>query len=620
MARPATAAVRLLTGEREPVRLATTGNITLYGLQTIDGVAVAVGDRVLVKDQAAAAQNGIYTASEGEWYRASDARSARTMQRGTTVHVQAGTASAGFVYVFGSLDPIIGTDDIDIDFYVSEDVLGDAQNAATAAAASASAAAGSATAAAASASAASGSANAAATSAAGAAGAATAAAGSATTAATSATNAGNSATAAAGSASAAGTSATNAASSATAAAASASSINLPPPAASTFLQRNAGNTAYVTVAATGTGNVVLSASPTLTGTTTLPGITIGTPASVTFIGSGLSALVGLNQVTTAASATLPEIGAQFTMTSNTGLANTTTAYKIGLTSSVIGGANSASVYGANMITQGHAGSGGYLVTGIESDINNVGADAPTIGVSTAAYGFVSVASGLAKSTAGYWAFGNTAPGGWHHGFAVSGTIADAGFIDASTAVTSFTGQAGIMAGSVSKARQSIIHGYLALSGLQIVGRLENDNGGTQTAALGLSVTSSGAETRAAKAGIGLTRSATQGCGTLALYNRITTDTSDFTSSDVVMSWDNANLLSLKSGGLQVVGGRKTGWAVPTGTLARTTYAAYAGQTHTASYVQATVQALDDACRNVSQRLAALITDLHGTAGHGLIGT
>ena len=43
MARPATAAVRLLTGEREPMRLATTDNITLYGLQTIDGVPAEVG-------------------------------------------------------------------------------------------------------------------------------------------------------------------------------------------------------------------------------------------------------------------------------------------------------------------------------------------------------------------------------------------------------------------------------------------------------------------------------------------------------------------------------------------------------------------------------------------------
>ncbi|MER8999999.1 hypothetical protein NKJ52_20625 [Mesorhizobium australicum] len=65
---------------------------------------------------------------------------------------------------------------------------------------------------------------------------------------------------------------------------------------------------------------------------------------------------------------------------------------------------------------------------------------------------------------------------------------------------------------------------------------------------------------------------------------------------------------------------KTGWGVPTGTLLRTTFASYAGQTHTASYVQATVQALDDAVKSVSQRFAAFVTDFHQTAGYGLIRT
>jgi hypothetical protein len=37
---------------KAPARVATTGsNITLSGLQTIDGIALAAGDRVLVKDQ-----------------------------------------------------------------------------------------------------------------------------------------------------------------------------------------------------------------------------------------------------------------------------------------------------------------------------------------------------------------------------------------------------------------------------------------------------------------------------------------------------------------------------------------------------------------------------------------
>jgi hypothetical protein len=52
---------------------ATTANITLSGAQTIDGVSIVAGDRVLVKNQTAAAQNGIYVAASGAWARSSDA-------------------------------------------------------------------------------------------------------------------------------------------------------------------------------------------------------------------------------------------------------------------------------------------------------------------------------------------------------------------------------------------------------------------------------------------------------------------------------------------------------------------------------------------------------------------
>jgi len=51
----------------------TTANITLSGLQTIDGVTVTAGQRVLVKNQAAPAENGIYAASTTAWTRTSDA-------------------------------------------------------------------------------------------------------------------------------------------------------------------------------------------------------------------------------------------------------------------------------------------------------------------------------------------------------------------------------------------------------------------------------------------------------------------------------------------------------------------------------------------------------------------
>jgi hypothetical protein len=55
------------------VVVATTGNITLSGTQTIDGVAVIAGDRVLVKAQSTASANGIYVVAAGAWTRSTDA-------------------------------------------------------------------------------------------------------------------------------------------------------------------------------------------------------------------------------------------------------------------------------------------------------------------------------------------------------------------------------------------------------------------------------------------------------------------------------------------------------------------------------------------------------------------
>jgi len=50
---------------KEPCRVATTGAITLHGAQTIDGLALSAGDRVLVRAQASAIDNGIWQVALG---------------------------------------------------------------------------------------------------------------------------------------------------------------------------------------------------------------------------------------------------------------------------------------------------------------------------------------------------------------------------------------------------------------------------------------------------------------------------------------------------------------------------------------------------------------------------
>jgi hypothetical protein len=92
-----------------PVRAATTANITLSGEQTIDGVSIVDGDRVLVKNQTTAADNGIYVASTGVWNRAKDFSSNRDVKQGTAVLVTGG-ATNGPLWWVTTADPItIGT-------------------------------------------------------------------------------------------------------------------------------------------------------------------------------------------------------------------------------------------------------------------------------------------------------------------------------------------------------------------------------------------------------------------------------------------------------------------------------------------------------------------------------
>lgn len=91
-----------------PCRVATVGNVTLSGLQTIDGVSLASGDRVLVLAQTNGVQNGIYTVDSGAWRRAVDFNGPRDCTEGTLVTVNDGLTGSG-VYRLDTSDPVIGT-------------------------------------------------------------------------------------------------------------------------------------------------------------------------------------------------------------------------------------------------------------------------------------------------------------------------------------------------------------------------------------------------------------------------------------------------------------------------------------------------------------------------------
>lgn len=58
---------------KQSVKAASTANISsLSGEMTVDGVSLVAGNRVLVKDQSTASQNGVYVVASGSWARAAD--------------------------------------------------------------------------------------------------------------------------------------------------------------------------------------------------------------------------------------------------------------------------------------------------------------------------------------------------------------------------------------------------------------------------------------------------------------------------------------------------------------------------------------------------------------------
>lgn len=95
---------------KQSVRVATTGAIALTATQTIDGVALAVGDRVLVKDQADAKQNGIYLVAAQAWTRTTDSDHGTELTAGARVYVEEGAVNGTRVWYLATAGAVtIGT-------------------------------------------------------------------------------------------------------------------------------------------------------------------------------------------------------------------------------------------------------------------------------------------------------------------------------------------------------------------------------------------------------------------------------------------------------------------------------------------------------------------------------
>jgi hypothetical protein len=100
------------------VQAATTANITLASAvengDTLDGVTLATGNRVLVKNQTDKTENGIYVvAASGAPSRADDYNSVPEVDAGDFIYVEAGTANGKTGWIQTNVVATIGSDNIE---------------------------------------------------------------------------------------------------------------------------------------------------------------------------------------------------------------------------------------------------------------------------------------------------------------------------------------------------------------------------------------------------------------------------------------------------------------------------------------------------------------------------
>jgi hypothetical protein len=108
----------LIAGQKwkQEVRVATTASGTLAtsfeNVDSVDGVTLATGDRILIKNQSTQSENGIYVvAASGAPSRATDADSSAELNS-ATVFVRSGTVNADTAWTQTTDNPTVGSSNI----------------------------------------------------------------------------------------------------------------------------------------------------------------------------------------------------------------------------------------------------------------------------------------------------------------------------------------------------------------------------------------------------------------------------------------------------------------------------------------------------------------------------
>jgi hypothetical protein len=91
---------------KESVKAATDVPVILNDEQIIDGINVTTDDRVLVKNQTNAAENGIYIVQNTAWIRASDANTETKVRSGMCVFVEQGVVNSSSGWILSAEEPI----------------------------------------------------------------------------------------------------------------------------------------------------------------------------------------------------------------------------------------------------------------------------------------------------------------------------------------------------------------------------------------------------------------------------------------------------------------------------------------------------------------------------------